>query len=114
MITGTKFLIDAIAGGREAAQQMDRYLGGDGEIDEILAERSRNPEIGTIEHFAELSRKEIGERPAEERKMDFDLSSVGFTCENAACEAERCLQCDLRKDLSKVRMWTEYSNTTAN
>ena len=113
VITGTKFLIDAIAGGREAAQQMDRFLGGDGEIDEVLAERKRNPEIGTIEHFAELSRKEIGERPAEERKTDFELSSVGFTCENATCEAERCLQCDLRKDLSKVKMWTEYSNAPA-
>ena len=35
-MTGTKSVIEAIEGGREAAQSIDRYLGGDGDILEIL------------------------------------------------------------------------------
>ncbi len=33
-VTGTKSVIEAIAGGRQAASAMDLYLGGDGRIDE--------------------------------------------------------------------------------
>ena len=36
VITGTKFLIDAIAGARDVASLMDKYLGGDGEIASVV------------------------------------------------------------------------------
>lgn len=110
VITGTRFLIDAIAGARDVASLMDKYLGGDGDIDETLVERSRDPEIGKEEHFAGIAREEMAVKPAAERKDNFLPISEGFTCDQAACESGRCLQCDLRKDISRVKMWTEYAN----
>ena len=108
VITGTRFLIDAIAGGREAAQRIDRYLGGDGEIEEHLADRQADPFIGEVKDFPKIERNELPLRPAEERKKDFLPVSEGFTCEQASCESGRCLQCDLRLQIQHVGLWTEY------
>lgn len=113
VITGTRFLIDALAGARDVATLMDKYLGGDGEIAETLAERSANPEIGKIEGFAQRSRNELNVRPAAERKDDFKVVTEGFTCEQGACEAGRCLQCDLRLQIQRPRLWTEFDNKEA-
>ena len=108
VITGTRFVIDAIASARECASLMDKYLGGDGNIDEVLVDRTRNPEIGTIENFADLKREELGIRSAEDRKDDFEPIFTGFTCEQGKCEASRCLQCDLRVDIQKVKYFNAY------
>ena len=113
VITGTRFLIDAIAGGRDVAQLMDQYLGGDGQIDETLAERSADPHIGRIEGFAAIARNEMSERNAEERKNDFAPVTVGFTCDEALCETGRCLQCDLRLQLAPQKFWNDYAVTAA-
>ena len=110
VITGTKFVIDAIASARECAQLMDKYLGGDGDIDQVLVDRTLNPEIGTIENFATLPREELGVRGAEERKKDFAPIFTGFTCQQGQCEASRCLQCDLRVSIQKVENFNAYSN----
>ena len=109
VVTGTKAVIDAVAGGRKAAEEMDAYLGGDGNIEEHLVDRTRDPRIGKETGFAEIPRNVPAERSAEERVKDFDLISAGLTCQQAECESGRCLQCDLRGDLTRVRMWTEYS-----
>ena len=111
VITGTKFLIDAIAGGRKVAEKIDIFLGGDGVLAEKLTEHKRDPQIGSLKGFDKLVRNNILERPAEERKEDFSISTKGFSCESAICESERCLQCDLRRDITKVKMWTEYNHT---
>ena len=107
-ITGTKFIIDAIAGGREAAARMDRYLGGDGEIEEQYVSRKREPRIGKLQGFPKLARESEALRCADERTHDLCPVSTGLTPEQAAREAGRCLLCDLRKDISAVRVWTEY------
>ena len=78
-------------------------------IEEHLVDRTRDPHIGKEEGFAEIPRNLPVERSAEERVKDFDLISAGLTCQQAECESGRCLQCDLRGDLTRVRMWTEYS-----
>jgi NADPH-dependent glutamate synthase beta subunit-like oxidoreductase len=109
VITGTRFVIDAIAGGRDVASLMDKYLGGDGVIDETFVRRSREPELEEAEDFARLKRQETELRPAVQRKGDFLPVSKSFSPEQAALEASRCLQCDLRKDISRVRLWTEYA-----
>ncbi len=109
VITGTKFLIDAIAGARDVAQIMDKYLGGDGNIDETLVEREANPYIGTISNFANLNREELQMRGAEERKNDFETISKGFSCDASTCEAGRCLQCDLRLQIAPQKFWSDYS-----
>ncbi len=109
VITGTRFVIDAIASARECAQLMDKYLGGDGNIDEVLVERTLDPAIGTIEGFSSLTREELGVRAAEERKNDFAPIFTGFTCDQGKCEASRCLQCDLRPAIQKVENFNAYS-----
>lgn len=109
VVTGTKSVIEAIAGGREAASVIDKYLGGDGDISEVLVEREAPSQyIGHVDGFASLERTEAEMMEPEKRKAGFDAIEKPFSCEQAKCEAERCLQCDLRTTLSKVKLWNEY------
>jgi NADPH-dependent glutamate synthase beta subunit-like oxidoreductase len=110
VITGTKFVIDAIAGGRKAAAVIDRYLGGDGRIDEALIPyEAGEAKIGKAEDFAKLPRAEAVIRPVSERRCNLRPVNDGLTPAQASCEAGRCLQCDLRKQLTRVKLWTEYA-----
>ena len=87
---------------------IDRYLGGDGEIAETLCERSADPHIGRIEGFGKLERVEQTLRAADERvKDELDVYHT-YSCDQAKCEAERCLQCDLRLQFTPVKLWSEY------
>ena len=45
---------------------------------------------------------------SEERKHNFEPVTNGFTCDQAACESGRCLQCDLRLQIQRPRLWTEF------
>ncbi|MCQ5187686.1 hypothetical protein NE581_11120, partial [Streptococcus parasanguinis] len=52
-VYGTKSVIMAIEAGRQAASEIDIYLGGDGDITETFAPaRHADPKIGKIEGFA--------------------------------------------------------------
>lgn len=86
VVYGTRSVIAAIAAGRAAAASMDRFLGGDGRIEEVLAPVA---EAGSF-----LGRKD-GFAPA-------------GRCEEALEESGRCLQCDLRLTLSEPRFWSSY------
>lgn len=109
VVTGTKSVIAAIAAGRLAAEQMDKYLGGDGDISEKLVEEEvPAPYIGRVEEFATLNRIEPEIADAEKRVSGFELVEQPFTCEQAQCEAGRCLQCDLRLHLTQPKLWNEY------
>lgn len=109
-IYGTKSVIQAIESGREAASQIDKYLGGDGDITEILAPAEKaNPYIGRCLGFAELKRAKNIIDSAEKRQDNFDLYDHGL-CESAACaEAGRCLQCDLRLQISPASLWVNFT-----
>lgn len=88
---GTKSVVQAIASGRDAAMNIDKYLGGEGDVSEILYERKRkNSNIGIIENFANLQR----------------IDAIKNTDE-ATKETGRCLQCDLRLDINKTRLWVD-------
>lgn len=57
-IYGTKSVIMAIESGREAAAQIDQYLGGNGDISEKLApEQKPDAYIGICEGFGYMQRK---------------------------------------------------------
>ena len=87
-VSGTVSVITAIAAGRKAASAIDRYLGGDGVIDEQLApEMAPAPCIGREEGYAARTR-----------------------AEDAPVEAERCLQCDLRLQIAPTKFWGEYKS----
>ena len=109
VITGTKHLIDAIASAREVTQMIDRYLGGTGEIEEELVEREKSGAIGNAENLISVQRGEMAYIAPQKRMTSFELETEGFTQEQAVNESGRCLQCDLRLDLKRVKMWTEYT-----
>lgn len=110
MVYGTKSVIQAVASGRQAAEEIDRYLGGSGDIAETLADpREAAPYLGRMEGFASLSRQRESTVSPDERMDGFELVDLGY-CETEACgEASRCLQCDLRLQLHRPRLWADYS-----
>ncbi len=107
-ITGISFVIKAIQQGREVTAEIDRWLGGDGEIDETLVERTADPYIGQVESFAALPRVEQELRDAVQRTADNEDVYHTYTCDQAKCESGRCLQCDLRLQFQQVKLWNEY------
>lgn len=111
VVHGTKSVIQAIADGRDAAGEIDKFLGGDGDISEKLApEETADPHIGSIEGFGYQERKGTHVTPCELRKDNFNLVDYGI-CEGDICaEAGRCLQCDLRLQISAPRLWGDYSD----
>lgn len=110
VVYGTASVIKAVQSGRLAAMQVDRYLGGDGVIDEALApEQYRCPYIGVVEDFSELPREEAALLPTDERIRGFQTMDLGFDEHRAHCEAGRCLQCDLRLDIAPQRFWSSFA-----
>lgn len=108
-VTGTASVIQAIAGARKAVSSIDKYLGGDGVIDEVLSsEQPLDPMIGMEEDFAKKECSNYKCVPVDKRINNFNLMTVGFDTKTAQCEASRCLQCDLRPKLTKAKFWTEY------
>lgn len=108
-VTGTRSVIAAIEAGRTAAVSIDRYLGGDGDIDAVLVEPEAPCQyIGKVPEgfYGEAVQPHIG--PVEERADNFKPFECPFTEEEATCEASRCLQCDLRLTLTTPRLWNEY------
>ena len=93
-------IIHAIAAGRKAAASIDKAIGGPGDIDEVLFPRS-NPGayLGRYEGFASCCREKVSELDAGWRIRDFQEVALGYGDEQAAREAKRCLQCDLRLHL---------------
>ena len=109
-IYGTKTVIKAVASGRKAASEIDRYLGGSGDITEkLVVTEAPSQAIGRIEGFGDLKRAEECFLDPAERRQDFRPISGGI-CDAAICgEAERCLQCDLRFGITGHRLWSDYS-----
>jgi NADPH-dependent glutamate synthase beta subunit-like oxidoreductase/NAD-dependent dihydropyrimidine dehydrogenase PreA subunit len=90
-------LIHAIASGRKAASAIDKALGGSGDVEETLFERGTpSPKVGRDQGFAARPRQEVPAVDVRRRQDSFQEVALGFTGEQAAKEAGRCLQCDLR------------------
>ncbi|HSW57911.1 MAG TPA: FAD-dependent oxidoreductase, partial [Dehalococcoidales bacterium] len=92
--TGPSSVIEAIAAGRQGAISIDKYLGGKGEIGEVLAapaEKTRplslSDKLRNRLHPAEL--------PAAERMKDFSEVELSLNEKEAVTEASRCLECDM-------------------
>ena len=103
---GPGAIIDAISTGRRAANSIDKFLGGDGNIEETIAQRpdyssyTGNREKG----FADLTRAEMPTIPLSERHDGFKEVDLCFDDDKAIKEAGRCLQCDLELGLAHAAM----------
>jgi formate dehydrogenase beta subunit len=109
VVTGTKSVVAAAEAGRKSAQAIDIYLGGDGDISEsLIPYEEPDPYIGQYKDFAYIERTIPVMVSPEERKCSFMEVEKPFDQEAAAGEASRCLQCDLRLNLTKPKLWNEY------
>jgi heterodisulfide reductase subunit A-like polyferredoxin len=101
-VSGTAFVIEAVASGHTAARSIHRYLRG------MYLEAPHKPELPVVQITeAEIEhRKQIGdihiqrrvpmqELPAERRRASFDEVEQGYDDVSAQAEAARCLACGL-------------------
>lgn len=110
-VYGTKSVVQAVASGRDAASEIDKYLGGDGDISEKLApEQEKESYIGAVEGFGDQKRVGAQAAQIEDRQDNFSQVDHGI-CESRICEeASRCLQCDLRLQITAPRLWADYTD----
>ena len=87
---GPKTVIMAIAAGKTAARNIDELLGFRHEIDCGAKVPAARPNDRTA-----YGRIQIEERPARERKCDFECVELAMSGEEAAQECGRCLRCDV-------------------
>ena len=87
--SGPSTVIRAVEAGKTAAANIDAYLGFNHKLPrtvEIPAAASAS--------LGPWGRVNLAERPAPERKDDFDLMELNMTGQEAAQECSRCLRCD--------------------
>ncbi len=111
---GPASVVEAVADGAMAASAIDSYLGGSGEVyPTIVGNIEPNPDIGTIEGFANIDRVKISKNEVDVRKQNFDMVDICYNEEQSKREAIRCLQCDLRLMIQPVilppDLWLELN-----
>ena len=102
-VSGPASVIEAIAAGRKAASSIDRYLGGTGDIDEVLVkERQFDLCVGKDADFFSKTCVHMPELSEEQREGNFNEVELGFDERVAVEEARRCLQCAVRLEIPSV------------
>ncbi|MHC4078721.1 MAG: FAD-dependent oxidoreductase [Planctomycetota bacterium] len=103
VVSGPESLIEAIAMGRRAAVEIDKALGGDGDIAErLLPEEPIEQHLPRIEDFARMRRQQPVMATTADRATSFGPVEATFATETAQAEADRCLCCDLRLSIGEV------------
>jgi len=103
VINSPSSVVDAIEMGRKAASSIDKFLGGNGEIEEFLLETDiPDPNLGRDESFYDKSRVQMPLLSLKQRQSSFNEIELGFDETLAVEEANRCLKCDLRFEISPV------------
>ena len=105
VVTGPASIIGGVAQGRRAAEAIDSYLGGDGDISEVLAAPEEEVELTPLTGEI-LSRQEMPHLHVWERSDNFDQVEQPMSPAAVVAEASRCLQCDART--FEVVLNTEY------
>ena len=103
IVTGPASVIGAIAQGRQAAISIDKYLGGNGIIDELLASQIEpNPVFGQDFNFIDKRQPKMPTIPDVERLKGFTEVELGYEQKVGIEEARRCLRCDMRLKISST------------
>ena len=102
VVTGPASVIGAIAQARQAASEIDKYLGGDGKIDEELVPyETPDPWFGQDQSFTDRHQPVMPCIDVKKRLGGFTEVELGYDEQTAIEEAKRCLRCDMRLRLSK-------------
>jgi len=103
VIRGPSSVVDAVADGRRAADAIDRYLGGNGlaEVDHAFAGLDI-PQLDISSDLFQQPRHEAMIVDPGKRKSGFGLIEQTFSEQAARSEAQRCLQCHLRRMITPV------------
>ena len=97
IVTGPASVIGAIAQGRLAASSIDKFLGGQGVVDEVLAPlETMNPVFGEDAHFSEKKQPHMAELENSKRQGNFDEVEFGYSEQQAVDEGKRCYKCHYR------------------
>ncbi len=119
VVLGPSSVIEAVAQGRRAASAIDAYLGGDGDIEEVLLpDWHTDPHIGREEGFASRPRTSVPHLPAEGRlpgqgRSGWAEIELGYSEEAARSEGLRCLKCNLRLEIDETMLppeaWLDFN-----
>lgn len=108
-VTGTSSVVEAVAWGQKAAEAVDRFLGGSGDVlSEICPAQDKSPDISGNDLF--YSKGFYGaETCAMTRLSSFQPYIQALSRDEVIQQASRCLQCDLRCEISRPRLYSEYA-----
>ncbi len=96
-VSGPASVIEAIAAGRKAASDIDKNLGGTGDISEVLAPEVKfDPCVGKAEGFFDWTRAVMPALSVKQRISNFKEVELGLDDKAAIQEGRRCLQCAVR------------------
>jgi len=102
LVSGPASVIEAIQAGRISASSIDKYLGGDGVIEQkYIPDEEENPFLGREEGFADKKRVKTKKLDAGKRVCGFPQVEYCICEKDAVKEAERCLKCQLRLCIAK-------------
>lgn len=98
LVTGPATVIEAIGGGKKAAEAMDRYLSGlpQPKMPPVPVRRARTDCIPvTAATKMIIRRPEMPMLNIDRRRVTFQQAELGLTENNVREEARRCLRCDI-------------------
>lgn len=105
LVSGPASVIEAIQAGRTAASAIDKYLGGNGEIEQkLIPDEKETQFLGRDEGFADKKRAINKMMPVKKRLCGFPQIEYCFDEKTAIEEAKRCLRCQLRLKISKASL----------
>lgn len=107
VVLGPASVIEAVAQGRRAAEAIDRYLGGSGDISEKLAPDEPKVPMERPEEEGERRRPPMPMLSVSERIKSFAQVELGYSEDEARKEASRCLWCDLERLEEELEMQKE-------
>jgi len=93
VVTGPATVIEAIGAGIKAAQGIDRYLGGTGEIPSDIDDIVIPAPAEDVDDIVETPRAKMPMVAVAERTRTTEVE-LGFSRDEAVKEANRCLRCD--------------------
>jgi NADPH-dependent glutamate synthase beta subunit-like oxidoreductase len=102
-VSGPATVIEAIAAGRKAAEAIDRYLGGKGDIAESLVAPEEATSF-TEENFPAEKLAVFSHLPPQERVKNFNEVELDVDRDVAVSEAARCLQCNVIAPPNKLTL----------